>query len=258
MKFKQLARLLHPRYVRHHRTGFCPVCARHTLFCFTDRIELVRNHAVCIRCRSISRNRQVALCAIEAHRADGIAALADFRKATNLRVLNASSATPIARALGRAPHIHNTEYFEGCPSGSVKDGIACQDFESLSFASGSLDLILSEDVFEHVKDVRRGLAEVGRVLKPGGRHIFTVPFHFDQRTRHLFEKRGDDYVPVVLPVEYHGDGIRDRIPAYHHLGYDLFDWLAQLGMETRVRFADYAECRTYGTFNCFTFVSRKS
>ncbi len=257
MKLKRLASLLNPRYLRHWRTGFCPVCARHTVFCFIDGIERVRNHARCLRCRSISRNRQVALCAIEAHRGDGVAALADFRRATNLTVMNASSATPIARALGLAPHIHNTEYFEGCPSGSVKDGVTCQDFENLSFDSGSLDLILSEDVFEHVQDVRRGLSEVSRVLKPGGRHIFTIPFCFAERTRHLFEKRGEEYVPVVLPVEYHGDGIRDRIPAYHHLGYDLFDWLAELGMETRVRFTDYAECRKYGTYDCYTFISRK-
>ena len=48
---------------------------------------------------------------------------------------------------------------------------------ALSYDDASIDLILSSDVFEHVPDPYRAHAEVHRVLRPGGHHVFTVPFH---------------------------------------------------------------------------------
>lgn len=47
--------------------------------------------------------------------------------------------------------------------------------DSLPFASGSFDAVLSFDVFEHIKDSDRHLAEVRRVLKPGGHYIVQTP-----------------------------------------------------------------------------------
>jgi SAM-dependent methyltransferase len=47
--------------------------------------------------------------------------------------------------------------------------------EHLPFADGSFDLILSHEVLEHVADDRQALAEVSRVLRPGGRAVVFVP-----------------------------------------------------------------------------------
>ena len=42
--------------------------------------------------------------------------------------------------------------------------------------SGSFDVVLCSQVLEHVNDPARALAEIHRVLAPGGRLVLTVPF----------------------------------------------------------------------------------
>jgi SAM-dependent methyltransferase len=46
---------------------------------------------------------------------------------------------------------------------------------ALPVASASLDCVVALDVLEHVEDDRAALAEVARVLRPGGVFVFTVP-----------------------------------------------------------------------------------
>ncbi len=45
----------------------------------------------------------------------------------------------------------------------------------LPFRDGAFDVVVSLDVFEHVQDDLAAMAEVRRVLRPGGRLIATVP-----------------------------------------------------------------------------------
>jgi len=47
--------------------------------------------------------------------------------------------------------------------------------EALPFANGSFDMVLSNEVIEHVSDDRAAVAEAVRVLKPGGRLIIYAP-----------------------------------------------------------------------------------
>jgi SAM-dependent methyltransferase len=46
---------------------------------------------------------------------------------------------------------------------------------TLPFANASFDLVLSFDVFEHIRDSDAHLLEVSRVLKPGGRYLVQTP-----------------------------------------------------------------------------------
>jgi SAM-dependent methyltransferase len=50
------------------------------------------------------------------------------------------------------------------------------DGHHLPFADGTFDTVLSLEVFEHVPDPDGMLAEMHRVLRPGGRLLVTVPF----------------------------------------------------------------------------------
>lgn len=47
--------------------------------------------------------------------------------------------------------------------------------DKLPFEDGSFDTVMSFDAFEHIRDSDRHLAEVRRVLKPGGRYLLQTP-----------------------------------------------------------------------------------
>lgn len=48
---------------------------------------------------------------------------------------------------------------------------------SLPLAGESFDLVVASDVLEHIADDRSAVAEVVRVLRPGGIFVFSVPAH---------------------------------------------------------------------------------
>ena len=50
-----------------------------------------------------------------------------------------------------------------------------EDIQALSWDDGTFDLVLTSETLEHVPDPRLALRETRRVLRPGGRHVFTVP-----------------------------------------------------------------------------------
>lgn len=49
------------------------------------------------------------------------------------------------------------------------------DIRALPLADASVDLLLATDVIEHVDDDKRAVAEIRRVLRPGGTALITVP-----------------------------------------------------------------------------------
>jgi SAM-dependent methyltransferase len=51
------------------------------------------------------------------------------------------------------------------------------ELTALPYGDESFDLVAACDVIEHVADDRKAFAELVRVLKPGGRLIFSVPLH---------------------------------------------------------------------------------
>ncbi len=56
--------------------------------------------------------------------------------------------------------------------------------ETLPFADGTFDLVISWDVVEHVQDPAMLLAELSRVLRPGGRALITIINRYAFRDPH--------------------------------------------------------------------------
>lgn len=80
------------------------------------------------------------------------------------------------------------------------DGAVCADARELPIASGSLDWVCSSHIIEHFTDPERHVAEIARVLRPGGVAVFLTPnepadfenpFHVHlfrpEQLRHLLE-----------------------------------------------------------------------
>lgn len=63
----------------------------------------------------------------------------------------------------------------GFSHGRGHERLAGGDLTLLPFRSGSFDVVTALDVIEHVPDDARALAEISRVLRPGGILVATVP-----------------------------------------------------------------------------------
>lgn len=63
---------------------------------------------------------------------------------------------------------------------------------TIPYPDASFDLVLAHDVLEHVEDPRRSMAEIRRVLRPGGLSFNVFPVYFGPMSHHL------DYI-VNLP-----------------------------------------------------------
>jgi SAM-dependent methyltransferase len=59
--------------------------------------------------------------------------------------------------------------------------VAQADVTKLPFADGSFDVVICSEVLEHIKDNRTAVAELVRVLKPGGDLVVTVPRFLPER-----------------------------------------------------------------------------
>ncbi|NCU38321.1 glycosyltransferase [Candidatus Saccharibacteria bacterium] len=128
-------------------------------------------------------------------------------------------------------HLVGSEYLgHEYVGGTVVKGIRHEDVENLSFDNGQFDLILSNDVFEHVPCPAKAFAECVRVLKSGGLMLATIPFHGDidvsVRRAQLIDGRVDN----ILPCNFHGNPVSaDGSLVFTDFGWDLMNDLKNAG-----------------------------
>ena len=138
-------------------------------------------------------------------------------------VYELSSRGPLFRFLqAHAGKLVFSEFFEEVPPGTSKDGVECQDIQNLTYSDQSFDVCTATDVLEHVPDDAQAFAEIHRVLRPGGKFIFTVPLQGQDETIEratVFENR----IEHLLPAEYHDDHIRglSQVLCFRNYGNDI-------------------------------------
>ncbi len=111
------------------------------------------------------------------------------KKIDEYTILNTCSTGAIHNALKDCEHYTCSEFFEGIESGDYYEGILCVDLCNIPFDNNTFDIVVSEDVFEHLSDYQKAFNEIRRVLKPGGCHIFTVPLHEGRPTESRANKK---------------------------------------------------------------------
>jgi SAM-dependent methyltransferase len=96
------------------------------------------------------------------------------------------------------------------------------DMRSLPFPAASFDSVVSIQSIEHVPDAERVLAEVARVLRPGGRAVFVTP-------NRLTFGRPDEIIDPYHYVEYDAGEL-------HDLCRPVFDRVEVQGLEVSERY----------------------
>ncbi|HVI93307.1 MAG TPA: class I SAM-dependent methyltransferase [Anaeromyxobacter sp.] len=132
-----------------------------------------------------------------------------------------------------------SQYYPDAPLGTVPTGKSFrnENLEKLTFPDGAFDLFVTQDVVEHLLDPPRAFAEIARVLRPGGAHVFSVPLVSKERPSRIAADR-DATGAVVhhLPPEYHGNPV-DGSGALvtRHWGFDICDHIyAASGLTTTI------------------------
>ena len=87
---------------------------------------------------------------------------------SNLRLLRDLG---FSRVTGLDVNLDAIRFCESKGLGQVQQGSVCE----MPFPDETFDVVLATDVIEHVDDHRLAVAEISRVLVPGGKVLVTVP-----------------------------------------------------------------------------------
>jgi SAM-dependent methyltransferase len=125
-----------------------------------------------------------------------------------LAIHESSPVSPTFELLTReCPRYIATHRFTGVELGSTHEGFRCEDLEALTFVDGCFDLVITQDVFEHIFDYRRGFREVMRTVRGGGAHVFTTPMYKGLAKSQDQAVRKDGRIVHLAEPEYHGNPI---------------------------------------------------
>jgi SAM-dependent methyltransferase len=190
----------------------------------------------CSVCGSVTRYRYLSQVIMEELGAPGLGytSFSDYARSVHfkqLRVAEINGCGPLHAYLALNPELAYSEY------GSEDPAIPSEDLARLSYRDREFDLVVTSDTLEHVPDLSKSLGEIERVLKPGGRHIFTVPVVRDGRkTRRRAVLEGERIVHLH-PPSYHGEWTAqssDRL-VFHEFGDDVLDYLRTPGTGISLR-----------------------
>lgn len=248
--------------VARRRWGRCPVCGKPALFLHRPGVvpaELARRWGLtprlvaavahketdlCSRCGAKLRARRLARVLLDLDPAGGARSVAGWvgtPEARALRVAEFNRVEGLHDALARLPRFTATDFRDDAEPGTVVDGVRTEDLTRLTFADGSFDLVVTSETLEHVPDLDRALAEIFRVLAPGGRHVFTVPWLPGVPQTYPRARIGPDGARVDLAVPIAHPGGDWGYPVFTEIGADLPDRLRAAGFEAEVRFGPATE-----------------
>ncbi len=217
-------------------SGTCSLCGWQGRFQRTHRSE--RETLACGNCRATLRYRgqaEVICREIGAGRFATLAALAAGGGLSELAIYEPGITGPLRPFLCQAGRYEQSIYDPDQPSGTLgADGLVYQDLMATAFPDAGFDLVVTSDIFEHVRKPFPAFAEIRRILKPGGLHVWTVPIGMPPpgETRSRVDTSGPED-RMILPPVYHGSGTDGLSLVYTDFGRDIGRLLAEIGLPTR-------------------------
>lgn len=151
-------------------------------------------------------------------------------EAPNWRKMQIHESSPVPRGTSlvlqqECPGYIATQFFPGIPLGTMHRGVRCENLERQTFDDASLDLVITQDVLEHVFRPDLVHQEIWRTLRTGGLHIHTTPIYKHRvETERRAEILANGQITYLAEPEYHGNPIDNSgsLVTFHY-GYDYAD-----------------------------------
>jgi Methyltransferase domain len=261
--------LLNLRPLRDRRAdepGRCVACGADTVFAFNSwtvpddvsafwadpcvsQANARRESMFCRFCCSNLRVRRIAEVLVALYGPPGCGSFAELTEDASFRDLDIAEINTIGSLgslhalLQRLPRLMFSDYQGPQRLGEVIDGSRNEDICRLTYPDAAFDLLLSSDTLEHVHNFQTALAETRRVLRPGGRHIFTVPVVWTRATTEArAQLRDDGEIVHLMPALYHGRGsgayrfipVGADLLTFTEFGRDIVEYVREAGFEPEV------------------------
>ncbi|HVF05295.1 MAG TPA: methyltransferase domain-containing protein [Frankiaceae bacterium] len=224
--------------------GRCPICGP-TLFHLIG--DWHRDEYRCRRCGSIPRQRAI------------IKVLHDVApRWRTSRIFESSPSGPASAYIkDRCAAYEPSQLFSDMPSGTYVDGVRREDLQELTLPNASVDVVVTQDVLEHVLEPDRAFREIARVLVPGGVHVFTVPIFPRPTTVVRAEPDGRGGIRNLLPEDFHGNPLGGGSLVTREWGEDIVDYIAAATGHPTTRYD--TDARRYGLLGTMkdVFVTRR-
>jgi SAM-dependent methyltransferase len=145
---------------RNEQVFECPICSYEGPFATLFSFGGLRKYAVCPKCGSYERHRLQYLV---------IKHCFESSVSREIRMLHFAPEEFLRRIFSRQFAKYETAdlFMEG-----VDHKV---DIQELPFEDASYDLVFASHVLEHIRDDRRAIKEIHRILRPGGRAVLAVP-----------------------------------------------------------------------------------
>jgi SAM-dependent methyltransferase len=202
----------------------------------------------CSRCGAKLRARRLARVLLDLYPignpsipVPSIAAWVGTEIARSLRVAEFNRVEGLHEMLGRLPAFEASDYTEGAEPGAIVGGVRSEDLTRLTYPDAAFELVVTSETLEHVPDLAAALAEIRRVLVPGGRHVFTVPLLPGVATTYPRARLDADGTRIDLapPIFHPGGDV--GYPVFTEFGADFPDLVRASGFEVEVKFGPTTE-----------------
>lgn len=204
------------------RHGYCPCCESNVEF--SSKHIWLRDHYLCSNCNCIPRERHLTFI-IE-------------QILPNWKELSIHESSPGNR--GTSIKLRNnckdyigSHYYPNSDKEYI-DGFKNIDLHNQNFEDECFDLVITQDVFEHLPYPEIAIKEVARTLKKGGYFISTIPLVNKFKPTQQWAELVDGELKFFYEPDYHGNPIDPKgSPVFWHYGYSIAsNFIEWSGMET--------------------------
>ncbi|MEI8111091.1 MAG: methyltransferase domain-containing protein [Chitinophagia bacterium] len=196
----------------------------------------LREGQYCVNCKCCARTHQLSeallqeLANVSGTLYTSLSEAFKQQQVQALKIAEINSLGNIHPFLAQSPNLWYSEFL------STNPDIRSENLAALSYSDNFFDLVLTSETLEHVPNIDKAFSEIHRVLKPGGKHIFTTPVVWDRPFTRIRASMLDNQVIHHFPPSYHGSKTKNQSDylVFYEFGADLVDRCKLAGFQVEL------------------------